>query len=759
MTTLSTKRLLGLSASVVAFAGASAIAQDDDDRGSSVRALTDVITVTATKTADPEDVQDVPLAVTAFNEGSLDALNVRDLEDLSFAAPNVSLDDIGTARGQANFSIRGLGVNSSIGSIDPAVGVFVDGVYVGINAGVVFDVFDLDSIELLRGPQGILFGRNTTGGAVLVNTANPTDEFEAKVSYIVETPVDSDRGDINQFLMGTVSGPLVKGKLNGKLSAYINNDQGYFENQFDGSSLGDNDTTIIRGALEWFATDNLTFLLKAENLDSTGDGPVAQNRGLFERDSFDVSIDEPGFIKIDVQNISLKTDWKLNFGTLTNIMGYRTTAQDTLGDIDSLPSFIFHSDTQTEHEQFSNELRYAGTWGAFDVKAGFFYFDQTITVNENRNIPVATPITFTGGGTQDQTVYGLFTQVDYNITETLKLIGGLRYGYEEKDVGIAYVIPRVPPCDIFAGTCPTNDILSTGFTDDDAWQNLSPKLAFQWTPNDDMQVYGGWTRAFRSGGYNFRITDPANFIQQVITQTEIATDEEQVDSFEIGTKIDAMDGRAQLNAAFFYTDITDMQREVNLADPGAGVSQLIANTADATIMGVELEGRYLITENLLLMGNVGYINDEYDEVRFDISSDGLVNDDDLNLRIPRVPEITYGASLLWDVDLGDAGDISTRIAFQYRDEVAYTDNNFGWIQDANMLEANVTWATPVDGLSLSLYGENLLDEVQAGGDTQIPFGGPLSNGMNEPFGQFPAAGTLSPLKKGRLLGFEATYAF
>ncbi|NRA30447.1 MAG: TonB-dependent receptor, partial [Parvularculaceae bacterium] len=286
-----------------------------------------------------------------------------------------------------------------------------------------------------------------------------------------------------------------------------------------------------------------------------------------------------------------------------------------------------------------------------------------------------------------------------------------------------------------------------------------PKLAFQWNPSNDMRVYGGWTRAFRSGGYNFRITDPANFIRQVITQTEIATDEEQVDSFEIGTKFDALEGRAQLNAAFFYTDIQDMQREVNLADPGAGVSQLIANTADATIMGLEFEGRYLLTESLLLMGNFGWIDASYDEVRFDISGDGLVNGTDEDLAIPRVPELTYGATLIWDVDLGDQGNISTRVAFQHRDEQAYTDNNFGFIQEADMLEANLTWQTPVDGLSLSIYGENLLDEVQAGGDTQLPFGGPLGNGVNEPFDFFPAVGTLSPLKRGRLLGFEATVEF
>ncbi|MCQ8184896.1 TonB-dependent receptor [Parvularcula maris] len=774
-----TRLLTGLSLLALA-APAAALAQEDEPRPrGAVADLTDVITVTATKSADPEDVQDVPVAVTAFNDRTLDALNVRALDDLSFSMPNVSLDDIGTARGQANFSIRGLGVNSSIGSIDPAVGVFVDGVYLGINSGVVFDIFDLESVEVLRGPQGILFGRNTTGGAVLINTGNPTDEFRAKASYIAEIPGGDDRGGLNQYFMGTVSGPIVEGRLNGKFSAYYNDDNGYFENQFDGGNVGAARTEIIRGALEWMATDNLTFLGKAENFSTRSDGPVTQNRGVFERDTFDVSFDEVGFVDIDARTFSLRTDWELNFGTITNITGYRSFDQRTLGDIDGLPVFIFHSPTQTEQEQISNELRYAGTFGSLDVKAGFFYFHQDIAVNEDRFLPGVTPITFTGGGSQDQDVYGVFTQLDYALTDKLTLTGGLRFSYEEKDVGIAYVIPRVPGCDILDGTCPTNDILSTGFEDDDAWQNLSPKVGFQFTPRDDAQVYGHWTRAFRSGGYNFRITDIPNFLDLVIEQGEIATDEEQVDSFELGAKVQTPDGRGQLNGALFYTSIQDLQREVNLSDPGAGVSQLIANTADANIFGVELEARYALTETFLVLGNLGYINADYEDVRFDISSDGVLDGEDENLAIPRVPELTYGASVIWDLPLGDRGSLTSRVAFQHRDRFAFTDNNFGFIQEADMLEVNLTWQTPVEGLSLSFFGENLLDEVQAGGDTQIPFGGvpgvngtpdtdnlgnggvagPNSNLFNDPFDNQPAFGTLSPLQRGRVFGFQATIEF
>ncbi len=323
------------------------------DRQSAIDVLTDEIIVTATKKADAENVQDIPISITAFNADTLEALQVRTLEGLTFSAPNVSLDDIGTARGGANFSIRGLGVNSSIPSIDPTVGVFVDGVYLGINSGVVFDLFDLDSVEVLRGPQGILFGRNTTGGAVLLNTGNPTDEFEYKARFAVETPAASDRGGLNTFAQGTVSGPIVEDALNGKIGLYYNNDDGYFTNLANGENHGKAETIIARGALEFLPADGVSLLAKLEYFDSNGDGPSSQNRGLFERDSFDFSIDNEGFYEQENITGSLKMDWDVGFGdgTITNIFGYRDTKAATDGDIDATPLFLFHSNTELEQDQ------------------------------------------------------------------------------------------------------------------------------------------------------------------------------------------------------------------------------------------------------------------------------------------------------------------------------------------------------------------------------------------------------------------------
>ncbi len=769
------KKTLYATASAALLLGSAAHAQEADtpERESAVDRVLGTVTVTATKKKDVENVQDVPVAVTAFNSDTLDALNVRDLESLSYSSPNVQLSDIGTSKGTANFSIRGLGINSSIPSIDPTVGVFVDGVYLGLNNGVVLDLFDLDSVEILRGPQGILFGRNTTGGAVLINTGNPTDEFTWKARASVEGPVDSDRGGPSSTAQATVSGPLIENVLNGKLGVYYNTDDGYFKNLADDSNLGESQTTIVRGGLEVFASEDITILGKAEYFKTRADGPNGQNRGVYDRDTFDIAIDNPGLLDNETVTASIRTDIdvELGDGRITNIVGYRQINSVTDGDIDALPLHLFHSDTELEQDQLSNELRYAGTFGKSDITVGTFWFQQDVAYTERRTLPTVTPAQFNGGGAQRHKVFGLFGQLDYAFTDKFTGIFGLRYGSESKEADITYVRPR-PNCSVVDRTCPisgTNPLVPgepNGFSDKEDWQNLSPKIGFQYDWNDTTQVYGHFTEGVRSGGYNFRITNALAFEALFPAGQSRAFDEETVKTFELGFKHDTADGRGQLNAAVFFNDIADMQRELNLSSPSSGVAQTIINTADAEILGFEAEGRYAVTDNLLLTANIGITDAEYTDMLFDISGDGIVDGDDLALALPRVSDATYGVGFIHDADLGNMGSIVTRANYQHRDKFAYTDNNFGWINPADQLNANLTWNTPYEGLSVSIYGKNLLDEVVAGGDTQVPFGGTLagfvpggesnSTGVNAPFAANPAAGTFSPLQHGRLLGLEVT---
>ncbi len=757
---------LALLISAAALTPYAAAAQDAEEPAQEEAANTldtiNEILVTGTKTKDPENVQDVPLAVTAFNAGTLEAFKIRDVSGLSFQAPNVSLDQVGTSRGTANFSIRGLGINSSIPSIDPTVGVFVDGVYLGFNAGVVFDLFDLESVEVLRGPQGVLFGRNVTGGAVLINTGNPTEDFRGKFRAAVDGPVDGGRGGANYTVSGVVSGPIIEDTLLFKVGAYYNKDEGYFRNLFNGSNQGAAETKILRGALEARLGD-LTLLGKLDYFESDGDGPAAQNRGFFDRNSYDLSIDNRGFYTNEIWTGSLTATMDIGAGTLTNVFGWRKYDAATDGDIDATPLFLFHSTTETAQEQFSNELRYAiSTEDGLDLTFGTFWFDQNIAYTERRQLPLASPFTFYGGGAQDHEVLGVFANAQYELGSGVSIIAGVRWSQETKDAGVTYVRPRTP-CSVVDGTCPTSGVNSliptenNGFTDRVRFRNVSPKIGMQYEFSAG-QLYGHWSRGFRSGGYNFRITNVPVFNRAFAATGALGFDEEQVDNYEIGGKFQTADGSLTLNVAGYVTKVGNMQREVNLADPGAGVVQNILNTADATIVGFEAEARMRVSESLAFTANIGITDAQYDKVLFDISGDGRISDADLDLSLPRVPPITVGAGLIHDWDLGSS-NILTRINYQYRDEAAYTDDNLGWLNALSNLEANITWNTPIEGLSLSVYGRNLLDEVQEGGDTQVPFGGPLSGGIRLPFADNPAAGTFSPLLRGRNVGVEAMFEF
>ena len=766
--TLNKMLMTSASAALILFAPAYAQETPEETaaRESAIDRVLGTVTVTATKKANVEDVQTVAVAMTAYNADTLDALNVTTLESLSYSAPNVSLDDVGTARGTANFAIRGLGVNSSIPSIDPAVGVFIDGVYLGVNNGVVVDMFDLDSIEVLRGPQGLLFGRNTTGGAIVVNTANPTDEFSMKLRSSIESPIDSGRGGPNSNLQAIVSGPLIENVLNGKLGVSYNYDDGYFKNLYNGENHGQLRALTYRGALEFMPTDSLTFLGKLEYTDSRSDGPSGKNHAYYDRDNFDFSINNPGFGDSDTIQGSLRTDLDVGFGNgvITNIFGYRKYESTSSSDIDATPFTLFHSNAEFNQEQYSNELRYAGTFDKLDLTAGVYYFEQTLDYTEIRFLPTASAAGFYGGGTLDHTVWGAFANIDYSITD--KLIGtlGVRYSVEEKDGAVVYIRPR-PACSVIQGTCSpdgTNPFIPgepNGFRDGNEWKNWTPKVGLQYFWNDDLQTYAHYTKGFRSGGYNFRITDYVGFTNIVNQTGSLGFDEEEVDSYEIGFKAQSTDGRVQVNGAAFMTEVGDMQREVNTAAPGAAVVQNIVNTADATIYGLEFDGRIVLTDTLLASFNVGFMDASYDNVFYDLNNDGVVDQADVNLDLPRVPPITYGFGLMKEFDLGTSGAIVARANYQYRDRIAYTDSNFGWIQDANMVDMNITWETPVDGLSASFYGKNLLDEVQLGNDTQLPFPGPNSTGLNYSYPALPAGGTFSPMKKGRLIGLELTYVY
>ena len=712
-------------------------------------ALTDEIIVSARKRE--ENVQDVPLSVTALGADQIDALKIRDLSDLSVGIPNVALDDVGTQRGTANFSIRGLGINSTIPSIEPTVGTFVDGVYMGVNAGLVFDLFDLESIEVLRGPQGILFGRNVTGGAILLNTRKPGDEFEGRVRIAVDGGGD---GGANYYVMGSVGSP-VSDTLKLKLAAYYNDDQGWFENLNTGEDFGALEQVMIRPMVVWTPTPNSELTLRYEYTNIDGDGPAGQSHtngsGVpgapenFDRESFDFSINTEGYHESESHFAAAEFTIDVgDNGRITNIFGYRNLEQDSLTDLDAQPLSLFDARFQVNSEQFSNELRYNGRIGEkFDVTAGLYFFKNNVAYAEGRRLlGLATPdgspaLTQDGGGEHDVETYAAFLAVDYAFTDRLTLTAGLRYSYEEKSVNIASLnLNTNAPCNIIDETC------AFDFIDDESWDALSPKVGATYDVNDNARVYAHWARGFRSGGYNLRNTSP-----DTVNFGPGPFDQEQVDNFEVGFKSEW--GFGFLNAALFYNNIQDMQREVVLSDPSVGVVQLIRNTADASVLGVEAEGVFSLTDSLVLNTSLGWLDAEYNEIFFDLNSDGMIDEADEALELPRAPELTYSVGLVHDLEIGELGLLSSRVSYSYRDEAAFSDDNLGFITDQEILNAGLDFRTAGGNWTFSLYGQNLLNTVKHGGDGQLP----------ATLGGVPLGGTFAPLSKGRVYGAQLTLEF
>lgn len=699
-------------------------------RGAAAALESEDIVVTALKRSD--NLQTVPVAISAYGEEQLQAINFRDIGSLGFTMPNVALDDNGTSKGYANFSIRGIGVNSSIPSIDPTVGLFVDGVYQGINAGQVFDNFDLEAVEVLRGPQGVLFGRNVTGGAILVRSRKPTDEFDMRGRIAVET-------GLRVVADASVSGPIIEGKLQAKIAAYYSYDNGWFTNLFDNSEFGKDRQFIVRPMLRFTPSDNVEVLLRYEHGEANGDGPATQNHALYSRDSHDFLVNDRGFFHNKWDSLTGEINVDVGFGdegTITNIAGWRRFKGDTLSDLDGVNTVQFNIGTFTDQEQFSNELRYAGTFGRLKPTIGVYYFTQDLTYLEDRTL-AGGAVRRAGGGIGTFQTLGAFGAVDWEFIDTLTLNLGLRYTWEKKEVEIATVRAG-------GANYPARTIVAD-FLSEASWNDLSPKIGLQWQPSNRTQVYGYFAKGFRSGGYNFRNTllgaPPGPF------------DSESQDAYEVGVKQRIPGGRFSL--AVFQNTIQNIQREVQVPVVGVGIAQLIQNVGTARVRGFEGEVQFSPIDNFVLSGQVGYTDGKYTSLLVDLNGDGVINDTDFALKLPRQSPWTYGASATLDIPM-NSGVVSARVSFNHRDPAFHTDNNLGFYKAVDLLDANLSYTLDDGSVTFSVYGKNLTNETTYGNDAVLPdtaaFGG---DGPAGPRG-LP---TFSPLGRGRVIGGEIRFNF
>lgn len=712
------------------FAAVTASAQTADresatERGG--RAIMEEILVTAQKKSTAEAVQDVPIAISAYSGRKIEAMFANDLIDIGHTAPNVQLSQQGTVPGTANFSIRGWGTTGqSIPSSDPAVGVVQDGVPFGTIYSVVTDVFDLESVEVLRGPQGTLFGRNVSAGAVVLRTTRPShDEMLGKFKV-------GGGSDSLREISALITGPL-NDKWAGKAAVMWKDRDGYWDNIARGDQQGNRETIVLRPAIGYQGA-SFTFTGIAEYGEMKGHGMSARNffcvgvpaLGLSDCDPFAATLDPyadaesrqtvAGRNDLEWAGLSLEGIWDLWGGALTGILGYREVEQSVWGDIDGAPNtirFQFGPGTGFDQDQQSLEVRWSGNIGdKWDLTTGINLFNQEYTYDERRLL--IDLIDFRASSTIEHFTAGLFAQADFFVSDRWTLTLGGRWSFEEKDAAIGVIGDPTATgncAPIFGSPSETSPASLSdcrpAFIDSQDWSNFTPRVGLKWFLSENLMAYGSYSRGFRSGGYNVRFSDTTLVTQpDNPTSTPGPYDEEVVDAFEIGFKSDFADGRARLNGAVFHNEFDDMQLSANNR---SGV-QTIFNAAKATMLGVELDGVFLVTDRLTIEASYGFVDASYDEADFLVRQFGPGTDvGDFLLQM--VSENTFHAGVTFDHGVGDAGSLSWRAAYSYADEAAADNFNFLILEDYSLLDASVTFRNADENLKVAFYGKNLTDEV------------------------------------------------
>jgi Outer membrane receptor proteins, mostly Fe transport len=701
-------------------------------------AASEEVLVTASKRGADTSLH-TPIALDVVDTASLASHNAANLTDLSGTMPSVAIDDLGTARGIANITIRGIGVNSSIPSVDPAVGVFSDGLYIGMNAGTLTALFDVAAVEVLRGPQGTLYGHNVTGGAVLIRTRAPSDTFEAYGTLTAETGPDTT-------LKAAVSGPIVPSVLSGRLAAMVERDDGWFTNKFDGSKFGADSRYGVRASLRFTPASSFEANVRAEHGQDNGDGPAGQNHAVFARGSFDFAINNRGRSATDWTQVSADAAWRIGGGTLTGLAGWRAVTVPWAADIDSTPQFVFHTRILNIEQQHNGELRYAGAIGPASFVVGASYFDEALTYIDERNF--SPTFRRTGGGQGYFQTWAGFADTSWRLGDTLQLDAGARFTSERKHSRISRVRraaddldgPVVVPGEgVEGGSIDAKTLVFSDSPFFQSWTDLSPRIGLQWNPDSETGVYATWSRGFRSGGANFRTSS--------LGLKPRTYEPETVSTFEIGIKRQLAGG--SFSAALFHNHVGNMQRETNLADPIAGVQQLVLNAGTADLYGGEAEARFDLTERLAVSANAAYVNGSYAKVVEDLNGDLAVNDADRRMRIPRLAPVSAGIDVFYTMALM-GGMLESRVGYRHRDGSYYNDSNLGRLADTDLFDFRIGFTPAASGFSAALYGRNLTDVATWGGDTTLP--------ASPAFGYSGRAlPTFSPLAKGRSFGVELAW--
>ena len=698
--------LRGTTAIALLFLAAMAGAQQSDVGQTGSFAIEEVV-VTARKRE--ESLQDAPISVAAFTVESLELRQIDTTDKLGQITPNLTFDSNAPSSGHssaAQIYIRGIGQNEFLASSDPGVGLYIDGVYIARSIGSVVRFLDVHRIEVLRGPQGTLFGRNTIGGAIVLHTRRPTESFEgaARIKIGSDSLIDG-------YLR--LSGPL-SDNLAGNVTFGYRSRDGYVSRLQTGEDLGDDNEFGLRGSLLWTPSDTVEVLLSADYVTEDENGAPLVFGDINTSATFPIlaslfagcpgsmppgpgssvpDIDDPRCANqfadagnfanngvdpvestLDVWGLALTVDWSINDNIgLKSITGYRAMENTATRDADNTPLTILETVNIDDQHQFSQEFQLTGSGfdNRFNWLLGAYYFEEQ---NDNITRPTLPVVELQLDGISETDATAIFGQATYYLTDQFSVTAGIRSTSEDK----RFLPDQVTLTDFPTpgGVIPAGTPIVPNVEEEISISENTSMLSVAYAWTDAVMTYATYSESFKSGGFNARNVVPLPELPQF--------GPEFADTIEIGAKTILFDNTLRFNAAWFSTNYEDLQIVFR-----SGIAPVLFNAGESSISGFEVEGNWVPTQNWLIDFGIGYIDASYDEIVD--PGDGFNTSIGLDSKFVQTPEYTGNLGVSYTRGFGD-WILTPRVDWFYTDDKFFDAPNTPQIFQSSTNIVNATFA-------------------------------------------------------------------
>lgn len=687
------------------FAGAawgalSGIAVAQDVPSQDETASLDEIVVTARRR--DEALKDVPISVSALGEERLEQTGVSDITALQQQTPNATVQVARGSNSTLISFIRGIGQQDPLWGFEPGVGLYVDDVYIARPQGAVLDVYDVDRIEVLRGPQGSLYGRNTVGGAVkyVTNRLSQDPELTLRGAY----------GSYNQIdLMAMGSMPVADNfRVGGAIASYQRD--GYGSNLNTGAEHYDKDVLAGRLSAEWEPTDDISIRLAYDRVEDNSNprhghreiAGVGPGAGVPDSvyDTY-AGIGDDNSVMNQGASATIELRPRENW-TIKSITAWREGDTDTVIDFDNTPAPTLDIPAYYADDQFTQEFQLLFDYSNIQGVMGFYYLDGHAegafdTIAGNLGIVIGT------AGYVDTTSYAGFLDVNMDLTERFHVGVGMRYTIDEKTGNVFranYLGATRSP--LLGGTDRAPLLLRTDYTATREFKQFTPRVALSYDLTDDLTTYASYSQGFKSGGFDMRG-------DAILTPDTVnGYDPETVSSWEVGLK-GSLD-RLSFSSALFYNEYNDQQVTTQVPAVG-GIASFVDNVGSSTFYGAEFEGNLRILDTLFANFAVGYLHSDFEEfLRYNLGT-GMYEDISDQVVLQNAPEWTGYFGLTW---LGDVagGELAVTPSVSYRGDYSQFEfPNPVLDQEAyTLVDLSIVWTDPSEHWTLGLYGKNLTDE-------------------------------------------------